>query len=221
MTVEDEKKRIAEGIGELKAWLKDNPQDASTAYKLALTLLEEERFEESLEYAEQCAILAPNDTNALKLLGMARDYGGLVEEAEKILFRAAELDPGDADVWLCLGAHFFQSPASDYGEALRYFSRACSIDPMSSQAQQCRAEALEKLGRISEARSAYLLAIQADHDNLAAIKALAQLEVQEGNLEKAADLLRVYLKQAPDDRDARWTLERVLQKLVGAEEDEG
>jgi hypothetical protein len=42
------------------------------------------------------------------------------------------------------------------------------------------------------------------------------LEVQEENLEKAADLLRVYLGKEPDDRDARWTLERILKKMVGS-----
>jgi Flp pilus assembly protein TadD len=89
------------------------------------------------------------------------------------------------------------------------------VDANNSQAQQCRAEALEKLERPSEARSAYLLAIQADHENLTAIKALAMLEVGEENLEKAADLLRVYLQSAPDDRDARWTLERIVKKIVG------
>ena len=215
MTDEYTLDEIREELDELKEWFAQNPQDASTAYKLALTLLELEEFEEALDYAEQCAILAPMDTNALKILGMARDYNGMVDEAEKILKRAAELDAKDADVWLCLGAHYYQSPLRDYPEALKHFSRACAVDATNSQAQQCRAEALEKLERMSEARSAYLLAIQADHENLNAIKALAMLEVGEENLEKAADLLRVYLKSAPDDRDARWTLERLLKKIVG------
>lgn len=200
---------------ELRQWFHDNPQDASTAYKLSLLLLEMEEFEEALEYAEQCAVLAPEDTNALKLLGMARDYNGMTKEAEKILSRAAELDPADADAWLCLGAHFLHNPLKDYNEALTHFSKACAVDISNSQAHMCRAEALEKLGRMSEARSSYLQAIQADGENFAAIKQLAQLEVQEENLEKAADLLRLYLKDVPDDRDARWMLERILKKIVG------
>ncbi len=215
MTQDTSHKDLQAQIEELRQWFEANPQDASTAYKLALLLLELERFEEALEYAEQCAVLAPRDTNALKLLGMARDYNGLVPEAEKILRRATEIEPADADAWLCLGAHFFQNPLRDFKAALEHFSKACSVDATNSQAQMCRAEALEKLDRRSEARSAYLLAIQADHGNLPAIKELAMLEVQEENLEKAADLLRVYLKEAPDDRDARWTLERILKRIVG------
>jgi len=213
---ERDEQDIEAQIAELEDWFFRNPQDASAAYKLALLLLEIERFEEALEYAEQCAVLAPGDTSALKLLGMARDYNGLVSEAEKILTRATEIDPKDADAWLCLGAHFYQSPLRDYAEALKYFSRACAADAKSSQAHMCRGEALEKLGRPSEARSSYILAVKTDNENLAAIKALAMLEVQGENLEKAADLLRVYLKDAPDDRDARWTLERILKKMVGA-----
>jgi Flp pilus assembly protein TadD len=215
MADDGERADVLEQVEELREWFADNPTDASAAYKLALLLLELEEFEEALELAEQCAVLAPTDTNALKLLGMARDYNGMTAEAEKILHRAAELEPADADVWLCLGAHFFQSPLKDYNEALRYFSKACAMDATNSQAQMCRAEALEKLERTSESRAAYLLAIQADKGNLAAIKQLAMLEVQEEDLSKAADLLRVYLKQAPDDRDARWTLERVLKRMVG------
>ena len=202
-------------IIDLKEWIEHHPDDASAAYKLALTLLEEGIFEEALEYAETCAVLAPSDTSALKLLGMARDYNGLTEEAEKILRRATDLEPSDADSWLCLGSHFFQAPLKDYKEALKHFSRACAADPHNSAAQQSRAEALDKLGRTSEARGAFLEAIKSDHDNLAAIKGLAQLEVREGHLEKAVDLLNVYLKRNPDDRDASWTLERVLKKLTG------
>jgi len=215
MTQDGSQRDLQAQIDELRQWFDQHPQDASAAYKLALLLLELEEFEEALEYAEQCAVLAPQDTNALKMLGMARDYNGLVLEAERILGRATEIDAADADAWLCLGAHFFQNPLRDYKSALEHFSKACAVDATNSQAQMCRAEALEKLGRRSEARAAYLLAIQADHQNLAAIKELAMLEIQEENLEKAADLLRVYLKEAPDDRDARWTLERILKRMVG------
>ena len=216
MTRDDSQTDIAAEVAELRQWFEDNPQDASTAYKLALLLLELEEFDDALEYAEQCAVLAPTDTSALKLLGMARDYSGLVSEAEKILRRATEIDPADADAWLCLGAHFFQNPLRDFRSALEHFSKACAVDATNTQAQMCRAEALEKLGRRREARSAYLLAIQADKANLPAIKQLAMLEIQEENLEKAADLMRVYLKEAPDDRDARWTLERILKRIVGS-----
>jgi Flp pilus assembly protein TadD len=103
----------------------------------------------------------------------------------------------------------------DFKEALKYFSRACAADPHNSTAQQSRAEALDKLGRTSEARSAFLDAIKADLQNMDAVKGLALLEVREGNLEKAIDLLRVYLQHNPDDRDAEWTLERVLKKISG------
>ncbi len=202
-------------IIDLKEWLEHQPDDASALYKLALTLLEEEMFEEALDYAEKCAVLAPHDTNALRLLGMVRDYNGMIDEAEKILRRATELDPADADCWLCLGSHFFQSPLRDFKEALKYFSRACAADPHNSTAQQSRAEAFDKLGRTSEARAAFLEAIKADFDNLDAVKGLANLEIREGSLEKAADLLRVYLQRRPDDRDATWSLERVMKKLAG------
>jgi Flp pilus assembly protein TadD len=202
-------------IIDLKEWLEEHPEDASAAYKLALTLLEEGIFEEALDYAESCAVLAPKDTSALKLLGMARDYNGLIDEAEKILKHATTLDPSDADSWLCLGSHYYQPPLKDYKEALKHFSRACAADPHNSVAQQSRAEALDKLGRTSEARGAFLEAIKADYQNMIAVKGLAALEVREGNLEKAQDLLRVYLQQHPDDRDAHWTLERVIKKLSG------
>ncbi|MBW2260873.1 MAG: tetratricopeptide repeat protein [Deltaproteobacteria bacterium] len=215
MTQNESQTDLQAQVEELRQWFESNPQDASAVYKLALLLLELEEFDDALEYAEQCAVLAPVDTNALKLLGMARDYNGLVSEAEKILRRAVEIEPADADAWLCLGAHFFQNPLKDYKQALEHFSKACAMDTTNSQAQMCRAEALEKLGRRSEARSAYLLSLQADHENLTAVKELAMLEIQEENLEKAADLLRVYLKEAPDDRDARWTLERILKRIVG------
>ena len=215
MTQDESQTDLQAQVEELRQWFESNPQDASAVYKLALLLLELEQFDDALEYAEQCAVLAPTDTNALKLLGMARDYNGLVSEAEKILRRAVEIEPADADAWLCLGAHFFQNPLKDYKQALEHFSKACAVDATNSQAQMCRAEALEKLGRRSEARCAYLLSLQADHENLTAVKELAMLEIREENLEKAADLLRVYLKEAPDDRDARWTLERILKRIVG------
>jgi Flp pilus assembly protein TadD len=202
-------------IIDLKEWLERNPDDASALYKLALILLEEEMFEEALDYAEQCAVLAPHDTNALRLLGMARDYNGLVDEAEKILVRATELDPEDADCWLCLGSHYFQAPLRNYKEALKHFSRACAADPHNSAAQHSRAESLQKLGRTSEARTAYLEAIKADYDNLEAVKDLALLEVKEENLDKAVDLLKVYIQRRPDDRDAVWTLERLLKRQSG------
>ena len=209
----DAEKTADEIVVELREWLEENPEDASTAYKLALLLITMERFEDALEFAEMCAVLAPTDANALKLLGLARDYNAMIPEAEKILRYATDLDPQDADGWLCLGNHFFQPPIRDYREALKHFSKACTLDPTSSQAQQSRAETLEKLGRASEARAAYLMALQANKENLAAVKGLAALEAREGNLEKAADLYKIYLAQTPDDLDARWTLERIVLRF--------
>jgi len=199
-------------VDDLEQWLEENPSDASAAYKLALVLIEMGRFEDALVWAEQCAVLAPNDASALKVLGMARDYNSMFDEAQRILEHATDLDPNDADAWLCLGMHYFQPPLRNAQEALKHFSKACLVDAGNSQAQQARAEALERLGRLEEARTAYLEAIKADHDNLPAIKMLALVENQLGRLERAADLLRIYVSRAPDDLDAIWTLERIIYK---------
>jgi tetratricopeptide (TPR) repeat protein len=82
-----------------------------------------------------------------------------------------------------------------YDEAIAAYDRALAADPAFTPAQLHRADALHKTGRIDEARAGYA-AIGADPK---ALLAWAGLEIREGDLDIAADLLNRALGLAPGD----------------------
>ncbi|TAN07572.1 MAG: tetratricopeptide repeat protein [Rhodanobacteraceae bacterium] len=102
---------------------------------------------------------APDTPEALNFVAMCalsrRDFA----PAQRDLERAAELNPGEPEIWKNFGIMYL---AQKQGfSALHAFDRALDLQPAHFAARLLRGNALEQMGRIDEAAKAYFGAIAA------------------------------------------------------------
>ena len=143
----------------------------------------------------------PDHPQALHYMGLAIFQLGQPAEAEKLLSRSAELDPGDANTWSDLGMVRMRLEQTE--EALPAFEHALALQPDHPDALNNMAQGLRKLGRFARARP--LL------ERLAALKpgvpsvlnALADTLNKLSEVDAAIDVYQQALKVAPDDARIR------------------
>jgi tetratricopeptide (TPR) repeat protein len=116
-------------------------------------------------------------------------------EARRVVDRASEL-----------------ADAGDYDRALRETDRAIALAPDYAGAYTERGWALENLGsvRLSEAREAYERALELDPDDLWAVLGLATVLVRFGSSDRADELYRRIVVEAPPRLDAQPDLAEAL-----------
>ncbi len=102
---------------------------------------------------------APDTPEALNFVAMCALARGEFASAQRDLEHAARLEPTQPEIWKNLGiVHLAQHR---FGDALDSFDRALGIEPVHFAARLHRAAALERLGRIDDATTAYFGAIVA------------------------------------------------------------
>jgi len=102
---------------------------------------------------------APDTPEALNFVAMCALSRGEFAPAQRNLERAAQLEPTEPEIWKNLGiVHLAQHHNDD---ALDAFDRALGIEPVHFAARLHRGAALEQLGRLDEATTAYFGALVA------------------------------------------------------------
>jgi len=102
------------------------------------------------------------DFDALHLCGVVVAQAGRPEDARELLLRAADANPGIADVHNSLGNVLFE--LGRYQEALASYDRALSLQPCHAKAHKNRGVALQVLHRHAEALESYDRALQIEPD---------------------------------------------------------
>ncbi len=105
------------------------------------------------------AILAstPDNAESLNFVGVCAMARGELADAQRMLERAAELEPEQPEIWKSLGlVHLGADRATD---ALAAFDRALQFDPQHLVVRLHRGAALERLGRTYDAVANYYGAI--------------------------------------------------------------
>ncbi|HET9834776.1 MAG TPA: tetratricopeptide repeat protein, partial [Rhodanobacteraceae bacterium] len=101
----------------------------------------------------------PDTPEALNFVAMCALSRGDLAEAQRLLDRAAELEPAQPEIWKSLGIVHLASDRAQ--RALEYFDRALQLDPNHFVARLHRGAALERLGKQHEAIANYYGAIVA------------------------------------------------------------
>lgn len=126
----------------------------------ARQLLNDGRYQQSIEIAAEYVRVHPLSASAHKIAGMDEFMLGHPREAISALRRATELNPSDPDAFYYLGRLLFS--ADDAKAALAMFQKVLELDPASVRGHNHLGQTLEALGRSEDAERAYLDAIEAD-----------------------------------------------------------
>lgn len=102
---------------------------------------------------------APDTPEALNFVAMCALARGDHDEAQRLLQRAAELEPAQPEIWKSLG--LVQLAADRPQAALDAFQRALDLDPAHFVVRLHRGAAFERLGRRYDALASYFGAITA------------------------------------------------------------
>jgi predicted Zn-dependent protease len=112
-----------------------------------------ELWEKALETLTMAEKLIPNDYHALKAIAKSLRYLNRTVELEQLYLRMHALFPKDPSFAMYLGQ--FEFDRGKTKEGLEYYKKAVEIDSESLIGWKILSEALAKLGRKDEARTAH------------------------------------------------------------------
>ena len=161
--------------------------DVRAAWRKAVGLVEERRFEEALPLLEAVAGSRENDAGVLYVLGVAQWKTGRLDEADASLARSVDVDPTRFKGWLNL-ARVRLDAGRDEG-AFEAAQRAIELDGSSADALHQSGRALCALGRTEEAVATLGSALLLDPANGHVANTLGWILIREGRFDEAVPAL--------------------------------
>jgi Tfp pilus assembly protein PilF len=186
-----------QAIPYLEEVVRRDPNNWKALFALARIHFDAERWQPALENYQRVLAIRPSYTAALAGAGEVYDRLNDPRAAEKMLRRAAESDPKDADAANQLGLMLAKQDRA--AEAKEWFERAISIDPRHTGAINNLAVLFTKLGQTNDAIAAFRYGIERVPDDETLYLNLGRLYVSLGQREKARDIMRQLLERKPGD----------------------
>ncbi|MDP2689385.1 MAG: hypothetical protein Q8P48_04635 [Deltaproteobacteria bacterium] len=90
-------------IDDLKARLRENPNDADILWRLADVYFEAKQFAESSEYYKKVLVVKPNETDVYNDLGLSYHYMGNSSEGLRHIEDGIKKNPYHQRIWLTKG----------------------------------------------------------------------------------------------------------------------
>ena len=197
--------------------------------KAALAKADQAQREGRLEDAEKILreLLAgdPENSKALRMLGMIALDANRFKAARKMLERAVELSPGSVLGWNDLAN--FHLKQDRYDEALKSVQRAVDLDPKMVHSYVMRGNILTKAQRHEESLVAYRKALEISPLNAGALSGMAHVLKTIGRQDESVEAYRKCIQAHPHFGEAYWSLAnlktfefddeevQVMEKMIG------
>jgi tetratricopeptide (TPR) repeat protein len=156
---------------------------------------EQRQFEAAEQSLAGVLTLAPDEPDAIRLLGMVVQRLGNHAKAIECFRRVLAICPGDSDLHVGLGIALFEHGEAD--EALRHFRRACELEPASASAWFNLGEALGREAHTQEAIAALRRTLALDPAHISARLSLARAQANLGEVGAAVAEFREVLRRDP------------------------
>lgn len=191
-----------------RAVLAEQPDNVNILALLGAILLRLQRHTESEQCLRRVIELAPDFAKPREDLGLLLLESGRAEEAVAVLRRALHMDPSLEFAQFTLGKAL--AAVGDNEAADAAFDRAFDLAPwrqLLSRAVMARRE-----GRLPDAEKLCKRVLQADADNVDALRLLASCALEAGRVGEGERLLRHAVSRAPDYHGALIDLGRLLKE---------
>jgi predicted Zn finger-like uncharacterized protein len=163
---------------------------------------------EAVAYAQK---RDPKNTAVLRALGALKLAQGEVDQAQKALLEAQQLNGAELDTVLVLAkSHLDRNPE----EALRLVQTVRVKDPSLKAAYVVEGAAQRRLGALKEARDALQSRLMDDPTNTGALKELARLELDIGTPEPAIAALTKLVEATERDVEAHLLRAKIAYQIL-------
>ncbi|GAA0710874.1 tetratricopeptide repeat protein [Dokdonella soli] len=177
--------------------------------KEAIDLHRQGRLDEAEQGYRAQLVEHPDDADALHLLGMLRYQRGDAQEGARLLGRAHELAPQDANIELSLASLRFRE--GDHAAAKPHFERALALDPNLGGAHAGIGQIALMQGEHALAEQHFRIALRAGEEPHA-LAGLGALLLERGDIEGALRHLGRAADLAPQDAMIQMTLGQAFMK---------
>ncbi len=191
-----------------------SPEDVNMTALLGATLLKAGEFEEAEEMLRRTIQLAPSFAKPHEDLGYLLVEQGRAEEALPVLTTATRLDPSLERAHLCLGKALALLGRGK--EADVAFERSFELNPV--RKTLAIAAEHQKEGRLKEAQALYRQVLQANPENVDALRMMGKIALGEFRIDEAERYFRRTVTLAPDFVGAIIDLGQALKEQSRFEE---
>jgi cytochrome c-type biogenesis protein CcmH/NrfG len=159
----------------------------------------ERQFENAEQSLTNVLALAPDDPDAIRMLGMVAQRRGNHAKATDCFRRVLDVWPEDSDLRVCLGIALYEQ--GQVGEAVTHLRTACELAPTSASAWFNLGEALGREAHSHDSVSALQRAVQLDPAHITARLSLARVQASLGRIDAAISGFREVLRRDPDNAE--------------------
>jgi tetratricopeptide (TPR) repeat protein len=170
-----EQEQYEEGIKVMGEQLKENPDDAASAYYVGRYYLALNKPKQGLTYLQKAVRLAPENADYVFWTGVA--YWAMMDfDRERAAYeKAISLDPNHISAHLYLGHGY--ADRGQWAQALKQYDVVLKLDPYNPEALYNRARALRGLDRTSDEIAAWKQFLEYYPDGSMAMTAVEQLNL--------------------------------------------
>ncbi|MFN3728596.1 MAG: sulfotransferase [Fimbriimonadaceae bacterium] len=177
----EEAREFADRLRELE------PDEASTEVHFGHLCAAAGQYEDALKHFEIAIEKAPEDPGLRRIMAMALQHAGRLDEALDQLMREAECAPNAASPWIAMGqVHMLRA---DWEAAIKAGQTAVQVEPDHDQAHLMLALALSESGRALEAEPHLRKAIELAPNNGLAHASLGFWLQEQGRFDEAFAVL--------------------------------
>lgn len=155
----------------------------------------QQQFEAAEQSLTSVLTLAPDEPDAIRLLGMVAQRLGNHVKAVDCFRRVLATGPADSDLLMGLGIALFERGEAD--EALTHFRHACKLAPASASVWFNLGEALGRQAHTEEALAALRRALELDPAHISARLSLARTQATLGQVDAGVSEFREVLRREP------------------------
>jgi tetratricopeptide (TPR) repeat protein len=203
-------KKWKRGLRLMKAYLKENPNDAYILTKLGGTCCDLERYDEAEHYLKKALEISPDSSEANYALGLTWQKQNKLEAAIRCYEKAIADDSTLAEAMANLGAIFVEKGMLD--EAISVQKRALAVNPELASAHRYLGLAYVNKGIYDEAIAALKKAIALNPDGASAHMNLAIAYTRKGMLDEGIAEYKLALTLTPEDAKAHTNLGVAYEK---------
>jgi Tfp pilus assembly protein PilF len=215
LRTETDTKKPVSTAGGRATFVQEVPDSAKKAYERGIELLDSGKTNEGIEKLKEAQQLFSTYYLALERLGLEHVKLGEFDAAREYLGKALEINSTGASCYYAMGVIHYQS--KQWPEAIETLRRALVLAPESPNAafeHFYLGLALIKTGKGAESESHLKRSYELGGNNIPADvhMHLAQQYSNNKKYKEAADELELFLKKAPDARDAE-NIRNIIKKL--------